>query len=137
MLRVILVSWWILFLCQCASAQEEDERSIRMEDLPAVIQETVRRVSQGSTIHGLAKETEKGETVYEVELEFQGRKRDVSIDLNVGDLFRADSVRNLWFGYSLHHRSSIFETSSAFGRIRGGSNYNTLSLQYHFCYLMT
>ena len=57
---------------------------------------------------------------------------DVSIDLNVGDLFNAASVRDLWFGYSLHHRSSIFETSSAFGRIRGGSNYNTLYLQYHF-----
>ena len=57
---------------------------------------------------------------------------DVSIDLNLGDLFKAESVRNLWFGYSLHHRSSIFETSSAFGRIKGGSNYNTLYLQYHW-----
>lgn len=57
---------------------------------------------------------------------------DVSIDLNVGDLFSSNSLRELWFGYSLHHRSSIFETSSAFGRISGGSNYNTLYLQYHF-----
>ncbi len=57
---------------------------------------------------------------------------DVSIDLNVGDLFSADSMRDLWFGYSLHHRSAIFETSSAFGRIKGGSNYNTLYLQYHW-----
>ena len=57
---------------------------------------------------------------------------DISIDLNVGDLFNANSMRDLWFGYSLHHRSAIFETSSAFGRIKGGSNYNTLYLQYHF-----
>jgi outer membrane protein len=57
---------------------------------------------------------------------------DVSIDLNIGDLFNANSMRDLWFGYSLHHRSSIFETSSAFGRISGGSNYNTLYLQYHW-----
>lgn len=57
---------------------------------------------------------------------------DISVDLNIGDLFRADVMRDLWFGYSLHHRSSIFETSSAFGRIKGGSNYNTLYLQYHF-----
>ena len=56
----------------------------------------------------------------------------ISIDLNVGDLFNANSMRDLWFGYGLHHRSSIFETSSAFGRIKGGSNYNTLYLQYHF-----
>lgn len=57
---------------------------------------------------------------------------DISIDLNIGDLFNATSMRDLWFGYSLHHRSSIFETSSAFGRIKGGSNYNTLYLQYHW-----
>jgi outer membrane protein len=57
---------------------------------------------------------------------------DVSIDLNVGDLFNANSMRDLWFGYSLHHRSAIFETSSAFGRIKGGSNFNTLYLQYHW-----
>jgi outer membrane protein len=50
----------------------------------------------------------------------------------VGDLFSANSMRDMWFGYSLHHRSSIFESSSAFGRISGGSNYNTLYLQYHF-----
>jgi outer membrane protein len=41
-------------------------------------------------------------------------------------------MNDLWFGYSLHHRSAIFETSSAFGRIKGGSNYNSLYLQYHF-----
>ena len=57
---------------------------------------------------------------------------DVSLDLNLGDLFNTNAMRDLWFGYSLHHRSSIFETSSAFGRIRGGSNYNTLYLQYHW-----
>ena len=57
---------------------------------------------------------------------------DVSIDFNVGDLFNSRPLRNLWFGYSLHHRSAIFETSSAFGRIKGGSNYNSLYLQYHF-----
>ena len=45
---------------------------------------------------------------------------DVSLDLNLGDLFNTNAIRDLWFGYSPHHRSSIFETSSAFGRIRGG-----------------
>ena len=57
---------------------------------------------------------------------------DISIDFNIGDLFNATAMRDLWFGYSLHHRSSIFETSSAFGRIKGGSNYNTVYLQYDF-----
>ena len=46
--------------------------------------------------------------------------------MDLGDPFNANALRDLWFGYSLHHRSSSFETSSAFGRIRGGSNYSTL-----------
>ena len=57
---------------------------------------------------------------------------DLSIDMNLGDLFRAKSMENLWFGWSIHHRSGIFETSGMFGRIKGGSNYNTLYLQYHW-----
>lgn len=57
---------------------------------------------------------------------------DVSFDANVGDLFRNKSLENLWFGYSMHHRSSIFKQASQFGRIKGGSNFNTMYLQYHF-----
>ena len=57
---------------------------------------------------------------------------DISIDFSIGDLFKYKPMNDLWFGYSLHHRSAIFETSSAFGRIKGGSNYNSLYLQYHF-----
>ena len=34
--------------------------------------------------------------------------------------------------HSKHHRSAIFETASHFGRIKGGSNYNTVYLQWHF-----
>lgn len=57
---------------------------------------------------------------------------DFSVDVNVGDLLKRNSLDNLWLGYSLHHRSGIFTTTSAFGRIKGGSDYNTLYLQYHF-----
>lgn len=57
---------------------------------------------------------------------------DVSFDANVGDLFRSKSLENLWAGYSMHHRSSIFQQASQFGRIKGGSNFNTFYLQYHF-----
>jgi outer membrane protein len=54
---------------------------------------------------------------------------DFSFDLNAGDLFRHKSLEPWWLGYGIHHRSSIFETSSQFGRIKGGSNYLTLYLQ--------
>ena len=57
---------------------------------------------------------------------------DISFDANVGDLFNSRSLDGLWAGYSMHHRSSIFKQASQFGRIKGGSNYNTFYLQYHF-----
>ena len=56
---------------------------------------------------------------------------DFSIDFNLEDVF-GKNLRNTWLGYSIHHRSGIFETGSQFGRIKGGSNYNTLYLQMHF-----
>lgn len=55
---------------------------------------------------------------------------DFSVDLNLGDVSGVDALHDLWLGYSIHHRSGIFETSSAFGRISGGSNFNTLYLQW-------
>ncbi|GHA41397.1 MipA/OmpV family protein [Photobacterium aphoticum] len=57
---------------------------------------------------------------------------DFSVDVNVGDLINQNSLDNLWVGYSLHHRSAIFESASQFGRIKGGSNYNTFYIQYDF-----
>jgi len=57
---------------------------------------------------------------------------DLSLDLNLGELLRAKSLEDLWLGYYIHHRSGMFETSSLFGNIKGGSNYNCVYLQYHF-----
>ena len=57
---------------------------------------------------------------------------DFTVDVDLGDLFESKALKNLWLGYGIHHRSGIFETSSAFGRIKGGSNYTSLYLQYHW-----
>jgi len=57
---------------------------------------------------------------------------DVTLDFSLGDAFNYQEIRNLYFGIGVHHRSSIFESNSTFGRIKGGSNYNSLYLQYHF-----
>jgi outer membrane protein len=57
---------------------------------------------------------------------------DFSLDISLGHLFKVKSIEDLWLGYSIHHRSGIFSTSSAFGRISGGSNYNSVYLQYHW-----
>jgi outer membrane protein len=57
---------------------------------------------------------------------------DFTVDLSLGDLMGIHAIRDTYFGIGVHHRSSIFETSSAFGRIKGGSNYNAIYLQQHF-----
>jgi outer membrane protein len=54
---------------------------------------------------------------------------DFSVDLNAGDLLRHGGLDAWWLGGGIHHRSSIFETSSQFGRIKGGSNFLTVYLQ--------
>ncbi len=57
---------------------------------------------------------------------------DFSVDINLGDIFGAHQLNEVWLGYSIHHRSAIFESASQFGRIKGGSNYNTVYLQFDF-----
>ena len=50
---------------------------------------------------------------------------DFSVDFNFGDIFGSETLKHLWIGYAIHHRSSIFETAQQFGRISGGSNFQT------------
>ncbi len=57
---------------------------------------------------------------------------DISFDFNIGQLIGSRGLDKIWLGYSMHHRLSIFERSSQFGRIKGGSNYNTVYLQFDF-----
>ena len=57
---------------------------------------------------------------------------DFSLDFNIGDIFGGDELKKWWLGYSIHHRSAIFETAQQFGRISGGSNFQTIYLQYHY-----
>jgi len=56
---------------------------------------------------------------------------DFSVDVHLGDIF-GENLEQLWLGYSIHHRSAIFESSSRFGRIKGGSNYNSVYVQWHY-----
>jgi uncharacterized membrane protein YkoI len=65
---------------KAAKKEQDTERRVRMKDLPAPVQQTVREQSQGATIRGLAQETEAGQTNYEVELQVNGHTKDVLID---------------------------------------------------------
>ena len=57
---------------------------------------------------------------------------DFTVDFDLTGIFGIKKIKNLYLGVGIHHRSSIFESSSAFGRIKGGSNYNYLYVQQHF-----
>lgn len=48
---------------------------------------------------------------------------DPSIDVSVGDLARAPSLRETYVGLGISHRSGVFGASRVFGNVDGGSNY--------------
>lgn len=58
------------------------ETKIQRSDLPAAVQKTVDEQSKGAIVRGFAKEIEKGQTIYEVELTANGHSKDISIDAN-------------------------------------------------------
>lgn len=55
---------------------------------------------------------------------------DLSLDFNVGKLFKAKSADNIYVGWALKHRSGIFGLINNVRR--GGSNYNTFYIETHF-----
>ena len=48
---------------------------------------------------------------------------DPTIDINVGDLFRAKELRETYVGIGASHRSGIFGAARLFNSVNGGSNY--------------
>ncbi len=57
---------------------------------------------------------------------------DFSADINLGDIFGGKTMNSIWLGYSIHHRSAIFETAQQFGRIKGGSNFQCVHMEWHY-----
>jgi outer membrane protein len=48
---------------------------------------------------------------------------DPSLDLSVGDLIGASSLKDTYFGFGVSHRSGIFGAARLLGNVSGGSNY--------------
>lgn len=48
---------------------------------------------------------------------------DPTIDINLGDLVRARSLRETWIGFGVSHRSGVFGSAKLFNNVDGGSNY--------------
>jgi hypothetical protein len=61
------------------------EQRIALKDLPPAVRDAVQRETTGATLKGLAKETEDGKTLYEVQIEVDGHARDLLFDV-IGQL---------------------------------------------------
>ena len=48
---------------------------------------------------------------------------DPTIDVNVGDVFGAKSLKDTFVGFGVSHRSGVFGASRLLGNVSGGSNY--------------
>jgi uncharacterized membrane protein YkoI len=56
------------------------EKKIKMQDMPATVQQAVKDQSKGAAIRGFAQEVENGKTLYEMELTVNGHAKDVTFD---------------------------------------------------------
>ncbi len=65
------------FLCATAFAAET---KVKVEDLPAAVQNTVKEQTKNAKLVGVTKEKEGGKTVYELETMANGKSRDLMID---------------------------------------------------------
>jgi uncharacterized membrane protein YkoI len=62
-----------------AAANAADQR-IRLDDMPAVVQQAVKEQSRGAVVRGYSKELENGKLSYEAELTINGHSKDISFD---------------------------------------------------------
>jgi hypothetical protein len=69
----------LIFLLAAAIAIA-GETKVKMQDLPAPVQQAVQKHSQGATLRGLSKEVENGKTLYEAELKVANRTKDLTFD---------------------------------------------------------
>jgi uncharacterized membrane protein YkoI len=63
-----------------ATAALADEKKISVEDLPKVVLKAAKKAFPEAKIVGASKETDEGETIYEVEMKLDGKSIDVEID---------------------------------------------------------
>ncbi len=56
------------------------DNQVKVRDLPAAVQKTVKEQTKNATLVGLMKEVENNKTVYELETKVNGHGRDLMID---------------------------------------------------------
>src|SRR5688500_7759193 len=68
----------------CASLALEEggdskEETVKLEDCPKAVQDTIRKAAAGGKIEEVEKETENGKTVYEAEVVIDGDEYEVKV----------------------------------------------------------
>src|SRR5215469_18876573 len=64
------------------SAEEENEQQVKMSDLPAAAQTTIKAKAGSNEIIKIEKKTEKGKTVYEAVVNKSGKEWAIEVDQN-------------------------------------------------------
>jgi hypothetical protein len=62
------------------TGEDAPEESLEFAQLPPAVQEAVKQAYPEATIRECEKETEDGQTIYEVELQVEGREVDLELD---------------------------------------------------------
>ena len=74
------VSGVVLVLGLLFSVANAQEKKLTRKQLPAAVEKTVVKESEGATIKGFATEVEKGQRLYEAELIVNGHHKDISMN---------------------------------------------------------
>ena len=64
------------------SAEEENEQTVKMSDLPAAVQTTIKDKAGSNEIVKIEKKTEEGKTVYEAVVNKKGKEWSFKVDAN-------------------------------------------------------
>jgi uncharacterized membrane protein YkoI len=64
------------------SAEEENEQTVKMSDLPAAVQTTIKDKAGTNEIVKIEKKMENGQTVYEAVVNKKGKEWSIEVDAN-------------------------------------------------------
>ena len=70
----------LLAIAMTYSVANAQEKKLTRKQLPAAVEKTVAKESEGATIKGFATEVEKGQRLYEAELIVNGHHKDISMN---------------------------------------------------------
>jgi hypothetical protein len=62
------------------SAEEENEQTVKMSDLPAAVQTTIKDKAGSNEIEKIEKKTEDGKTVYEAVVNKKGKEWSIEVN---------------------------------------------------------